>query len=115
MDDREVTGRDGYLIMKAVFYAAHFIDGLPLQFRAMSDRAEMMKLLRARLAEGFEKTAERYGRELQEATGRPFDADADSLSHHFATTASPSRVGRFAFSRPRVAIAAMHERLLRLL
>jgi hypothetical protein len=40
----EITGRDSYLIDKALFYATHFIEGLPIEHRAESDRSDMIKL-----------------------------------------------------------------------
>ena len=35
----------------------------------------MVRVLRARLGDRFMSEAERYGKELEEATGRPFDVE----------------------------------------
>jgi hypothetical protein len=74
MDDG-ITGRDSYLIIQALFYAAHFIDGLPNALRVQSNRNEMVALLRSSLGEDFIPMAEHHGRLLKRATGRPFDVE----------------------------------------
>jgi hypothetical protein len=70
-----VTGRDGHIIEKALFYAAHFIDGLPEEHRPRSDRDDMVRLLRARLGDNFLAAAEQHGAALEEVTGRPFNVE----------------------------------------
>ena len=71
----EITGRDSYLIEKALFYAAHFIEGLSVEHQALSDRSDMLMLLRARLGDNFMAQAEMFGRTLEQATGRPFNVE----------------------------------------
>jgi hypothetical protein len=70
---QNITGHDAYIIEKALFYAAHFIDIQPDPLRRASDRDEMIALLRARLGDNFMPMAEMHGRALQEMTGRPFN------------------------------------------
>ena len=40
-----VTGRDGFLIAEALYLAIEYIDQLPRERRAVSDQADMMRLL----------------------------------------------------------------------
>jgi hypothetical protein len=70
-----ITGRDSYLITKALFYTVHFIDGLPEQYQARSDRSDMLKILRTTLGDGFETDATMFGRFLEKATGRPLNVE----------------------------------------
>ncbi len=42
---KEVTGRDGYIITKALAYAIAFIDSLTEQKREKSDRDDMVAIL----------------------------------------------------------------------
>ncbi len=71
----EIAGRENWVIEKALFYAAHFIEGLPVEHQALSDRSDMLTLLRARLGDNFMAQAEMFGRTLEQATGRPFNAE----------------------------------------
>ncbi len=41
----DVTGRDGYIIAKALCYAIAFIDTLPFERRESSDRDDMVAIL----------------------------------------------------------------------
>jgi hypothetical protein len=76
VNDLNVTGRDDYIINKALLYAAHFIAGLAPEHRPLSDRSDMLKLLRARLGDaGYESSAAMSGRFLEDATGHPFDPE----------------------------------------
>lgn len=71
----EITGRDDYITTKALFYAAHMIDGLPEQYQALSDRSDMIALLRSRLGDHFQAQVELFGGMLERATGRPFKVE----------------------------------------
>jgi hypothetical protein len=42
-----ITGRDGYIIKQALYYAIKYIDGLPDILREYSDRADMVSILLA--------------------------------------------------------------------
>ena len=75
MSEDGITGRDNHIIVKALFYAAHFIDGVPEVHREVSDRSDMMRILRSQLGDNFLSTAETYGKSLEEMTGRPFDVE----------------------------------------
>jgi len=44
-DSYSVTGRDGYVLIKALVYAIAFIDSLPEKQREVSDRDDMVALL----------------------------------------------------------------------
>ena len=44
---KDITGRDGFIIRKALYYAIQFIDSKPESLPEHSDRADMMKLLNA--------------------------------------------------------------------
>lgn len=67
---QEITGRDDYIIEQALFFAVHTIDGLPPEYQARSNRADMLKMLRARTGDQFHVQAELFGRTLEGATGR---------------------------------------------
>jgi hypothetical protein len=49
----EATEPDEYLVTQALFYAAHFIDGLPAWRRPQSNRDGMIEMLRARLGDNL--------------------------------------------------------------
>ena len=42
-----VTGRDGYLVRKALAYAIETIEGLPKRWQEQSDQQQMLRLLEA--------------------------------------------------------------------
>lgn len=44
---KDITGRDGYIVRKALAYAITAIDGLPVEWREESDRDDMAALLQA--------------------------------------------------------------------
>jgi hypothetical protein len=71
----DVTEPDEYLVTQALFFAAHFIDGLPAWRRPRSNRDGMIEILRAKLGDNFMPMAEIYSRVLQDITGRPFDVE----------------------------------------
>jgi hypothetical protein len=75
---QDITGRDSYLITKALFYAIHFIDGLPEQYQAWSDRSDMIKILKTTLGDGFETDASVFSKSLEKATGRPLNLEGFS-------------------------------------
>jgi hypothetical protein len=66
---------ESYIIEKALFYAAHFIDDLPLDRGGWADRAAMITLLRMKLGDTFMERAEIHGSMLERATGRPFEIE----------------------------------------
>ena len=91
MSETNITGRDGYIIEKALFHAAHFIDGLPALYRERNDRDDMVRILRARLGDDFIIAAEQqHGPALEEMTGRKFNVE-DYLQHR---AGSATRKGR---------------------
>lgn len=71
----EITRRENWIIERALFYAGHFIEGLPAEHQASSDRSDMLTLLRARLGDKFMAQAEIFGWMLERTTGRPFNAE----------------------------------------
>jgi hypothetical protein len=72
----EAAEPDEYLVTQALFYAAHFIDGLPAWRRPQSNRDGMIEILRAKLGDNFMPMAEIYSRVLEDITGRPFDVES---------------------------------------
>jgi hypothetical protein len=46
-----ITGRDDYIVAKALYLAIKFIDTLPPEKRARSDQSDMQKILDARYAQ----------------------------------------------------------------
>jgi hypothetical protein len=42
-----ITGRDGYIIKQALYYAVKYIDGLPGNLREYSNRRDMVRILLA--------------------------------------------------------------------
>ena len=68
------TGRYNYIINQALFYAAHFIEGLPIEHRPSVNRAHMLRILRTNLGDSFGAEVRRYGDMLEKSTGRPFNA-----------------------------------------
>ncbi len=42
---KSVTGRDGFIMRQALYYAIKYIDGLPEQLREYSNQFDMMKIL----------------------------------------------------------------------
>jgi hypothetical protein len=69
-----VTGRDGYIIQKALAYAAHYIVGLPREHQEASDQNDMLCLLRhlnpTKAGRSF--LMQTTGAKLEQITGRPF-------------------------------------------
>ena len=62
-----VTGRDDYLIAKALLYAIAFIESLPEQQRELSDRDDMVALLNHFVPAAVER--EQLARNLEQRTG----------------------------------------------
>ena len=62
-----VTGRDDYLIAKALLYAITFIESLPEQQRELSDRDDMVALLHQFVPAAVER--EELARNLEQRTG----------------------------------------------
>jgi hypothetical protein len=62
-----VTGRDDYLIAKALLYAIAFIESLPEQQRELSDRDDMVALLNHVVPAAVER--EELARNLEQRTG----------------------------------------------
>jgi hypothetical protein len=67
--------KENYLIEKALFYAAHYIDDLPLDKGGWADRSSMITLLRTKLGDQFTERAQLHGAALERATGRPLDLE----------------------------------------
>ena len=74
MPKDNTTDRDNYIINQALFYAAHFIEGLPIEHRPSINRAHMLRILRANLGDSYGAEVRRYGDILEKSTGRPFNA-----------------------------------------
>ena len=64
---QSVTGRDDYLIAKALLYAITFIESLPEQQRELSDRDDMVALLNHVVPAAVER--EELVRSLEQRTG----------------------------------------------
>ena len=47
----EITGRDSYIIARALYLAINYIDSLPFEDREISDQADMKQILNARFPE----------------------------------------------------------------
>jgi len=62
-----VTGRDDYVIAKALVYAIAFIESLPEQQRELSDRDDMVALLNDLVPSAAER--EELARHLEQKTG----------------------------------------------
>jgi hypothetical protein len=67
----EITGRDDYIIAKALAYAIAFIDELPEDQQAASDRNNMAALLVAKVPDHVER--EKLVRDVELHTGVPPD------------------------------------------
>jgi len=65
--DPSVTGRDGYIIAKALLYAVTFIDSLPKGRGEISDRDDMVALLCDRVRD--EKAREQLAQDVERKTG----------------------------------------------
>ena len=72
----EIASHENWVLERALFYAAHFIEGLPVEHQARSDRSDMLGLLRARLGDQFMAQAEIFGWMLERTTGRRFNVDS---------------------------------------
>jgi hypothetical protein len=68
-----VTGRDGYIIAKALAYAIEVIDALPKELRSLSDQADMKAILDVMIAQDAELTLIQAsaGRHIRTLTGGP--------------------------------------------
>jgi len=62
-----VTGRDAYIMAKALAYAIACIDGLPEERREVSNRCDMVALLYAAVPDPLER--ERLARSVEVHTG----------------------------------------------
>jgi hypothetical protein len=65
--NRSVTGRDDYLIAKALVYAIAFIESLPEQQRELADRDDMVALLNSRVPAAVER--EELAKHVERKTG----------------------------------------------
>jgi hypothetical protein len=63
----EITGRDDYIITKALAYAIAFIDELPEDEQAASDRNDMAALLIAKVPDDVERA--KLVRDVERLTG----------------------------------------------
>lgn len=64
---QDVTGRDSYILTKALMYAVAAIDALPADQQESSDRDDMVQLLIARMPDPVEREA--LARTIQAHTG----------------------------------------------
>ncbi len=51
----DITGRDDFIIAKALYFAIHYIDKLPPEIRPLSDQVDMQNILNERYS-GYEDT-----------------------------------------------------------
>jgi hypothetical protein len=63
-----ITGRDDYIIAQALGYAIAFIDSLPEHERELSNRADMVAILLARISD--DKDRELLARIIEGMSGR---------------------------------------------
>ena len=63
----DVTGRDGYIMAKALCYAIAFIDSLPIEIRENFDRDDMVAILVETVPDGAKR--ELLARDVEAHTG----------------------------------------------
>jgi hypothetical protein len=71
----DITGRDRFIIGKALLYAIKYIDGLPEHLREQSERNDLVRLLKTLSPKTIEKAkgGEALYRDSVLKTGKPID------------------------------------------
>jgi hypothetical protein len=67
----KVTGRDKLIIAQALVYAIHFIDTLPREYQPLSNRDDMLAILKTIYPDEWSR--ETWSTALERATGRKPD------------------------------------------